>query len=202
LWSQTTRLVSVNAIGVPAVGGGNQLDFSGDGKVLVYTSSANNLTSYPPNNWLDVFAVRHEQLSPAVYCTATPSTSGCVASMSFSGTPSATAGSGFTLSVGDLPPERNATLLYGHWLPTTLPFAGGTLCVAPPLSRTPLLTSHGTGPCGASLSFDFNAWIAAGADPALVNGRPVWIQCWTRDPPAAYVGKLNLSDAVYFVIAP
>jgi hypothetical protein len=49
-------------------------------------------------------------------------------------------------------------------------------------------------------SEDFNAYIASGADPALVAGATVNVQHWSRDPAASFGDRL--SNAVTAVIAP
>jgi hypothetical protein len=70
----------------------------------------------------------------------------------------------------------------------------------PPLVRTPVQNSGGTPPCGGAYTLDFNAYIAGGADPALVSGQQVWVQTWSRDPGAA--STTNLTDAITFTICP
>lgn len=202
LWLGTTRLVSIRPDGGSADAYSYDAVISEDGKVIVYHSAANNLAPYPSNTWIDLFAVRHTELSPAVYCTATTSSQGCVASMNWTGAPSATAGSGFVCTVSGLSPRRNAALLYSLLGPAAVPYPGGSLCLVAPLARTPIGTSQGVDRCSGVFAFDFNAWIAGGTDPALTNGQPVWIQCWSRDPLASATGTLNLSDAVFFVIDP
>jgi hypothetical protein len=47
---------------------------------------------------------------------------------------------------------------------------------------------------------DFNAWIASGADPALISGVEVWAQFYSRDPGFAPPNNVNLTEALDFVI--
>ena len=52
-----------------------------------------------------------------------------------------------------------------------------------PVRRHPVLNSGGTATlCDGVLSEDLNAYIASGADPALVAGATIWLQAWSRDP--------------------
>jgi hypothetical protein len=68
--------------------------------------------------------------------------------------------------------------------------------------RTSIQNSGGSPACGGAFSFDFNAYIASGADPALVSGQQVWSQYWSRDPGFAPPDNTNLTDAVEFTIQP
>ena len=70
-----------------------------------------------------------------------------------------------------------------------LPFHGGTLCISTPLRRHAPMIAMGAGVgCDGEYEEDFNAYIASGRDPSLVEGIVVWIQTWARDPndPGAY----------------
>ena len=137
-----------------------------------------------------------------VYCTAKTNSAGCLPSIAFSGTPSASAGSGYVLSASQILDGKSGVLFYGKSGAAALPFQGGTLCAAVPLVRTPLQVSGGAPPCGGSFAMDFNAWIASGQDPALVAGQQVNAQYWSRDPGFPPPDNTSLSDAVEFTIAP
>lgn len=200
MWKGITRRVSINATGAQANAMSSTPTFSGDGQFLAYASVASNLVPGDLNGWHDVFLIRHKDLSPSSYCSATPNSQGCRPMLGWSGTPSASASSAFDLSAANLVPRRNGTLLYATSGPATLPFHGGVLCVGLPLSRTESLNSQGSEPCSGSIAYDFNARIASGIDPALIVGRSVWTQYWSRDPRSPSL--LNLSDAVFFVIDP
>jgi hypothetical protein len=60
--------------------------------------------------------------------------------------------------------------------------------------------SGGATPCGGTYALDFNAWIASGADPALVPGATVCGQYWSRDPMDAF--GTSLTNAIQFSICP
>jgi hypothetical protein len=49
---------------------------------------------------------------------------------------------------------------------------------------------------------NFNAWIAGGSDPALVECQNVFAQYWFRDPGFAPPNNSGLTDAIEFVIGP
>jgi len=135
-----------------------------------------------------------------VYCTSKVNSAGCTPSIGATGTPSASAGSGFMISTVNELDNRNGLYFYSKTGADNAPFQGGTLCAQAPLTRTPVQNSGGTAPCGGMYSIDFNAYIASGVDPALVSGQSVWMQTWSRDP--ASPSTTNLSDAVSFDICP
>jgi hypothetical protein len=140
--------------------------------------------------------------SSTIYCTAKTNSAGCLPSIASSGTPSASAGSGYVLSASQILDGKSGVLFYGKSGPTALPFQGGTLCAAIPLVRTTLQFSGGAPPCGGAFAMDFNAWIASGKDPALVAGQQVNAQYWSRDPGFPPPENTSLTDAVEFTIAP
>jgi hypothetical protein len=141
---------------------------------------------------------------PVVYCTAQTNTLGCLPQIGAQGTPSASSTSGFRISVRNVRNQQNGMLLYGTNGRAAIPWLGGTLCVQPPLRRTPLVNSRGSAApandCSGVLLRDFNAWTFAAGDPALFPGQHVRAQFYSRDPGA--VQNLNLSDAVEFYLEP
>lgn len=199
-WAGTTRKVDRSPAGAHADNFSSSAEISGDGSSITYSSLASNILPSAANAWTDVFVVRHEELSPASYCTSTTNSQGCTPSMSWTGAPSASAGSGFVLSASQLLPSRPALFVYGVAGPAALPLGGGTQCVKAPLFRTPMQMSANAGVCGGAISLDFNAFIATGSHPLLVPGRSVWSQCWSRDPQAS--STQSLSDGVFFVVEP
>ena len=56
--------------------------------------------------------------------------------------------------------------------------------------------------CTGTFSYEFNALIVSGTNPALVLGQQVWAQYWSRDPGFAPPHNSNLTDALTFVIDP
>ena len=136
------------------------------------------------------------------YCTAKPASGGCLPTIGAAGVPSASNGTAFLIETTNVPPGNLGIFFYGQNGQAAIPFQGGFICPQPPTLRTPS-TSSGPdlGPCSGVYAIDFNAYIASGADPALVSGAPVQIQTWFRDPPDPTSGT-GLSDALDFVICP
>jgi hypothetical protein len=152
----------------------------------------------------DVWLARYESAcaSGPVYCTAKTNSAGCLPAISASGSPSASAGNGFSLSTTNVLHNKFGLYFYSKTGPSTIPFQGGTLCTQLPLVRTTLQNSGGLPACGGIYSIDFNAYVASGKDPALVAGQQVWIQAWSRDPGFAPPNNTSLSDAVTFTLCP
>ncbi|HVS11849.1 MAG TPA: hypothetical protein VMS76_18430, partial [Planctomycetota bacterium] len=135
-----------------------------------------------------------------VYCTAKVNSAGCTPSIGSTGSPSASAGSGFVVKTINVLDNKFGLYFYSKTGPNNAPFQGGFLCGQVPLVRTMVQNSGGTPPCNGSYTMDFNAYIASGKDPALVAGQDVWVQTWSRDPASA--STTNLSDALSFTICP
>jgi hypothetical protein len=144
--------------------------------------------------------------SGTVYCTAGTTTTGCVPAISGTGNASASAGSGFTISVGDTEGQKSGLLFYGLSGAKATPWGAGTsyLCVAAPTQRMSPQDPGGTaGACDGVLSEDWNLYIAthSGAlGQPFSGGETVWAQGWFRDPPAPKT--TNLSDALVFSVLP
>ena len=145
------------------------------------------------------FEVAHDAV---VYCSSKLNSLGCLPRMGFNGVPSASSPTPFTILASSVLNQRNGVFFYGLSGPAAAPFQGGLKCVASPTRRTGTLNSGGTPPfandCSGIYGFDFNAWIAAGADPSLVAGVNVRGQFWSRDPAASF--GVGLSEAIEFLI--
>ncbi|MFO1010861.1 MAG: hypothetical protein U1F29_12425 [Planctomycetota bacterium] len=140
---------------------------------------------------------------PTTYCKPKTDSAGCVPQITWTGAPSASAGSGFTILASNLLDHRRGFFFYGTTGADELPFAGGTLCVAQPLHRTRGTNTSGVagGPnCTGWMSFDFNEWIASGADPSLGLGTIVNAQFYYRDPGEKAPNDAGLTGGVQFVI--
>lgn len=140
-----------------------------------------------------------------VYCIPKTNSLDCAPSVSISGTPSVTDPNPFLVSASMLLNNRNGLLFYGYLGgPTSASFFGGTLCVQPPLRRTPIQSAGGSPPpandCSGQLMFDFNALVQSGSDPLLVSGAQINAQYWARDPQHPDGTGTSLSDAAEFVI--
>jgi hypothetical protein len=175
---------------------------------------ANDGAGYPvgggtlqPMFWDDLsISVHNSTPPPTTYCTVGHTNAGCVPAISFSGTPSATAASGFSISV-PFDAGRNGTMFYGVDVPFT-PVQwgpGGTsyLCVKAPTQRMGALSSGGSTGCTGLFQQDWNAF--RNANPAALGspfaaGQTFDLQCWGRDP--ASPKTTLLSQALKFTLAP
>jgi len=140
---------------------------------------------------------------PTSYCTAKMNSLGCLPDIGHQGDCSATNPNAFLVRATNIVPNKTGFLFYGTG-EASAPFQGGTRCVSTPFKRTPASNSGSSGgpPCSGVLSFDFNARIRSGIDPALIPGRMVYAQYYYRDPndPAGF--GTGLSDGLRFGIAP
>jgi len=138
--------------------------------------------------------------SPAVctYCTAKTTSSGCIPTMGWSGSTSVSSGA-FTLQASALQPNKFGLFFYGGHANSTA-FQGGSLCVATPLTRTPLTNTAGAATCSGFASLDFSAWISSGVDPLLVVGSRWAAQFWSRDPQSSF--GTSLTDTLVFTLLP
>jgi hypothetical protein len=143
------------------------------------------------------------------YCTSKISQGGCVPAMTWTGTPSLSAGSGFTITATGVDGQRMGRIYYGVNGRKYTPFTGGWLCVKSPLKALPLTNSGGTAnTCSGSIGADFNTWIASAIDPALICGATVDAQVHFRDYVVVFGGwhlwniNFGLSDAIEFPILP
>lgn len=145
-------------------------------------------------------------LDTATYCTAKQNSLGCLPAVGFSGSPSASAGSGFFITCTNTLNQKNGTLIYSRVGQQSVPFVGGTLCIAAPLRLVPPWSSGGdplpAQNCTGSYSYDYNRRISSGLDPVLVPGATIWTQYLSRDPGFPKPKNVGLSDAVQFTIAP
>jgi hypothetical protein len=139
---------------------------------------------------------------PATYGQGKLNSQGCLPSIAFSGSPSASAGSGFLISAANVLNLKLGLLVYSHQA-AAASFQGGTLWVGGSIKRTPGQNSGGSpmgSNCTGMLSLDFNARIASGVDPSLVAGSAVFAQYVYRDPQGSF--GWGLSDALAFTICP
>jgi hypothetical protein len=146
--------------------------------------------------------------SSRTYCTAGTSASGCQALLSATGTPSATASSGFTLSASTVEGQKDGLFFFGTNGQQANPWGNGTSyqCVVPPVVRTPTTAGVGTvGLCDGSFALDLNAlWCSSCPKPAKNPGAGATVQAqlWYRDPASTSNQTTSLSDAIEFVVQP
>lgn len=142
-------------------------------------------------------------LPPASYCSAKPNSQGCLPTMQWSGTPSASGPDDFVLSCGDLLNNVRGALVWSTE-PSTTPFMNGSLCVGLPWTVATQFFSGGTpggvNDCSGSASFAVSqAFLGSvGVGP----GEPMFFQFLYRDPPQTDGTGWGLSDGVHFVVLP
>ena len=138
------------------------------------------------------------------YCTAGTSLNGCVPTLSATGSPSASAGSGFVVTASGTDGNRNGLIYYGI-APAGMPFAAGYLCIAAPRQRMgqAQFTGGTPGGCDGSLSVDLQVF-AAGHPAALAMpltaGMTLYFQASVRDNGSPE--NRVMSDAIAVTLAP
>jgi len=141
---------------------------------------------------------------PTVYCTAKTASGGCVPSLAWSGTPSATLATPFDVVATDVVNQKPGLAILAL-APGAIPFQGATLCVTPPTQRGPITFSAGNPPpddCSGALATDVNALIQSGFSPILTSGTTIHTQVWFRDPQDGTGFGTGLSNALRFTIQP
>ncbi|HTF89359.1 MAG TPA: hypothetical protein VK843_13185 [Planctomycetota bacterium] len=148
---------------------------------------------------------------PVVYCTPKTNSLGCVPVIASSGTPSASSGSGFTVSSTQNRNDKAGLMLYGISGRASTPFQGATLCINAPISRSIALNSNGTSwpavDCSGIYTIDVNAFAAGtlGGSPLpelSIAGSVVDTQFWGRDPGFAPPDGSSLSAGLEYTVGP
>jgi hypothetical protein len=138
-----------------------------------------------------------------VYCASALGGSGCLPTISASGTPSVAATFGFTLQAASVLPQRMGMFAYSlsPRIDNVLP---GLRCIGVPFVRFGGQSSGGTaGACTGLLSVDFLAF--ATANPVVIGqpffaGQSIYVQAAFRDPSGN--GGFSLTEALHFALCP
>ncbi|MBK8181207.1 MAG: hypothetical protein IPK67_20470 [Planctomycetes bacterium] len=147
--------------------------------------------------------------APVAYCTPKTNSLGCVPAVAFTGSPSATAASGFSVSASQVRNNRAGLCLYSASGRAAVPFTGGTLCLATPVRRSIPLQSGGNpqpaNDCSGIYSIDLNAFGrgALGGHPAPFLSAPgtvVQAQFWGTDPGFPAPNSTTLSEGIEFTL--
>ncbi len=173
-------------------------DLNGDGKGdLMVGSNGDAVYSGSAHTFLSACAV------PTVYCVAKPNGLGCLPAIAFSGAPSVSVGNNFTISASNVRNKKPGIMLWSLGA-AAIPFGGGTLCLAPPITRTPGQDSGGSpvpaSDCSGHYAFSFTHVYMT--SKGLVAGLSVKSQFWSRDPGFPAPNNIGLTDAVSFVVCP
>jgi hypothetical protein len=161
-------------------------------------------------SWSATVLRAHRPYSSLIYCSAKKNSLGCTPEIHFSGSPSATAASGFDVRCTGVLNNKSGLLIYGVNGRASLPFQGGLLCVASPVKRTPATTSGGHPPpndCSGLFAIDMNTYAQGalgGAPLAALKTPGTTVRCewWGRDPGFAPPNGTTLSDALEYVVGP
>ncbi|MCC7012773.1 MAG: hypothetical protein IT454_09450 [Planctomycetes bacterium] len=146
--------------------------------------------------------------TPTTYCTVGTTVSGCSPAISFAGSPSASASSGFTLTSANVDAQRTGLFFYAVANPGFIPVQWGMgntsyLCVKAPTQRMNVQSSGGTTGCTGAFASDWNAFMAtnpgAFGNPRTTGAR-FEAQLWMRDPLSTKT--TILSNALRFDLCP
>jgi hypothetical protein len=139
------------------------------------------------------------------YCTSSTSAFGCRPTMSWSGVPSVSMGSGFVLTTTKVDGQRSGAIYYSLQQHPNMGLIAGTTsykCIQAPVQAMGTQNSGGTlGLCDGALSVDWSAWIAA--NPAAL-GQPVFagMTFWVQERHQCTGYSTNRSNALAFVALP
>ncbi len=213
--SGATELVSASACGVAGAGftsGGYWSSISPaispDGQRVAFASYSTTLVENDVENAADLYLrdFNVPTTGPACrFCRAPLTSNGCTPLIDGAGTPSASSGSGFAITVANTEGQRVGRAFFNLGAGNVTPWAAGStsyLCMSS-AGRLPVQNSSGVqGACDGLYLWDWNAHLAANP-PLAANygaGRAVFVQAWFRDA-GAPTGS-HLSAGLQFLMGP
>lgn len=125
-------------------------------------------------------------VDPISYCSGKLTSIGTLPTLDTLGAPSASLAN-FQVELSASVPNRPGILLASSAGPASTPFSGGTLCLAPPVTRYQ--------------TFLTDAFLYAAIPvpiTAPMAGQTWWLQTWFRDPPASFGVGLSNALQVHF----
>ena len=173
---------------------GTAVDLDGD-RFAVGDPSANQMGAFLAGT---AHVFERVASTPIAYCTAKTTTEGCVPAVGWNGGASLTGSDDFAVLARDVPPGKTGLFFWGTNGRVAVPFLGGTLCVAPSLTRGPVLLSSGAAPCDGGFVLPFTQALMQSQGFSAcqtVNG-----QWWLRDPQNPDGTGAALTDGVEFTI--
>jgi len=148
----------------------------------------------------DLTVIGHPDVD--VYCAGNTHSGGCAGQIYAGGFPSAAGPASLFVSATQMKPQVSGLFFWG-FQPASTPFHGGTLCVGPPLRRTPVQPSGGSlatfETCSGTYAFHVSPSFIALNN--LGAGDTLYGQFYQRDT-AAGVDAYALTSAMSFTIAP
>jgi hypothetical protein len=142
---------------------------------------------------------------PVEYCQAKWNSLGCEPSIAWTGVPALSGDDNFRVRADAELNQRTGLLFWGAGL-TSVPFAGGTLCVSGqfPIHRGMAESSGGTAlpaqDCSGTYEFFFSHQLMLAK--GLVPGSDVYAQFLSRDPGFPAPQNVALTNALHFTINP
>jgi hypothetical protein len=173
-WNEMEIDISALADGNPSV----QIEFS------LVTNGSTTFGGWNIDD-VSVFSLTSSCSTTGTYCTAKLTSAFNLPAISFAGSPSQSAGT-FQVTLSGAIANVPAIVVWGD-NPDSAPFNGGILCIAPPLTRGPLVVTSGTG----TVSY------APTILPSDV-GKLRRYQWWFRDPGDAFGTGLSNGLIVTF----
>lgn len=140
---------------------------------------------------------------PSNSCVGKINSAGCTVSLHASGQATLTGPDNFVIHATDVVNKRFGLMFWGRGT-ASIPWLGGTLCVAPPLTRMGVHFSGGQGPAGSNC----NGHIDQGFPQVLMSnhgiqaGDVIFTQLWYRDPGNPDGTGVAMSNAISFTICP
>jgi hypothetical protein len=178
---------------------------SGDGTTVAFISTGGLVPSAGPGNGEAVY-VRGIG-APLTYCSPKLNGLGCQPSIGFSGEARVSNGIALTVTCTQVLNNKVGLLVFGKTGPWQVPFGGGSLCVATPLSRSAGVHSGGSPApaqdCSGFWSHDLGAVLSGSPlGPSIGAGSVLVMQWWGRDPFLSAPENVQLSDALQVFVAP
>jgi len=134
---------------------------------------------------------------PVPYCVSTLSSAGCTPIIGWEGHPTLTGLDDFAVTA-ELVANNKLGMLIRGTAAASIPFQGGTLCIAPPITRTALQNSGGTAPPTNDCTGTFRNVISPSDLFDLGVGNTIYAQYWLRDPLTP--GNVGLSNGLSFIV--